>query len=95
MLFMATLQNFCDQERRSQLHHSFDRPRDTGANNITVLMHLATPAQTASQNFYNKKGVSALGISSNGSGNAWITKLRFFIQQFLPIRIYPARRHTG
>ena len=49
MLFMATLQNFCDQERRSQQHHSFDVPRDAGANSITVLMHLATPAQAASQ----------------------------------------------
>ena len=49
MLFMATLQNFCDQERRSQQHHSFDRPRDTGANNITILTYLATPAQTTSE----------------------------------------------
>ena len=38
MLFMATLQNFCDQERRSQQHHSFDRPRDAGANSITKFL---------------------------------------------------------
>ena len=42
------------------------------------------PFMATLQNFYNKKGVSALGISSNGSGNAWITKLRFLFNNFYP-----------
>ena len=47
--------NFCTSRRRRRQPQRIFVPRDSGANNLKILTHLATPSQATSQNFWTSR----------------------------------------